>query len=449
VDWVQETSYTSVDDAQVAYQIVGDGDRDLVWFWGLGNLDLQWMYEPMARALTRLASYGRLILFDRRGTGLSDPVPRDHLPTWEEWADDISAVLDAAGSEQAALYAAGDGGPIGVLFAALHPERVTALVLENTTARYLLDEDHPIGIELEHIETLARGMARVWGTDRFVPAAFPDLADDEDFVRWGTVLTRGAMTPVNAAAQYLYLLRDMDVRAALGMVQSPTLVLHHRDQGLPDIAHARQLADVIPRATLTELTGPRSPVPSPEVVESVLEWLTGERQAPGADRFLTTVLFTDIVSSTITAGRLGDNRWRELLDEHDRLVERAVNRHRGRSIKSTGDGVLACFDGPSNAVRCGAEITHAVRQLGIEARAGVHTGECERRGADVAGIAVHVAARVVDLAGAGQVLATSTVGDLVAGADLRFEAWGSRELKGLPGSWQILAFVPGTEHHQS
>jgi class 3 adenylate cyclase len=427
----------------VAYQVLGDGDRDLLWFWGMGNLDVQWLHPPLARAFRRLSSFGRLILFDRRGTGLSDPVPRDHLPTWEEWAEDVTAVLDAADCDEVAIWGTGDAGPMAVLFAALHPERVTALILENTTARHLIDDDYPIGASVDEVDRVVRGLGAIWGTDLFAQIAFPALAAaDDHFVRWSAMFTRATATPLSAEAQYRYLLREMDVRPALPLVQAPTLVRHHPDSPLHPIDHGRYLADRITGAVFVELDGLRDPTPSDDAIDSALEWLTGEPAAPEPERVLATVLFTDIVGSTKVAVRLGDHRWRAVLDEHDQLVRAAVLRHRGHIVKTTGDGVLASFDGPGRAVRCAQEVLAGVGQLGIAVRAGLHAGECERRGDDLAGIAVHTAARVAALAGPGEVLVTRTVVDLVAGSELQFVDKGLRKLRGVPGSWQLLAVAP-------
>ena len=429
------TRYTEVGGDQIAFQIVGDGDRDLLWFWGLSNLDLQWTEPPIARALERLSRYGRLLLFDRRGTGISDHLSSGQLPTWEDWAEDVTAVLDAAGSKQAAICAVGDGGPLGILFAALHPERVNALVLHNTTARYLVADDYPIGRSAATVERLLGGFEQLWGTEDW--ARVVEGREGEEALRRVAAFTRGIATPRSAKAQWRYLLMDMDVRSALPLVQAPTLVRHDSEAIFP-VSHGRFIADRIPNAEFQETTR-RVDLGSLADPEVILEWLTGEHHPVEVDRVLTAVLFTDIVGSTGVAAGLGDRRWGELLDRHDQLVHDALQSFRGRAVKSTGDGVLATFDGPGRAIKCAWAISDSVKRLGIEVRAGLHVGECDVRGEDLSGIAVHIASRIADLAAPGEVLVSRTVVDLVAGSSFGFEERNTHQLRGVPGSWPLFA----------
>ncbi len=437
-----ETNYAAVGDADVAYQVVGHGAVDLVYFHGLGShVEHFWDMPLYAEFLTRLATFSRLILFDRRGTGASDDVPRGDFPTWEEWTDDLRAVLDAAGSRRTAIFAAADAGPIAILFAAMHPERVGALALFNTTARYLIDDDYPIGISSDVVDTLVEGTGAIWGTVEAVRAANPDRADDAEFLRQLARQFRSAATPRAAAAQYDYIWRSLDVRRALPLVQAPTLILHVRENFLPPIEHGRYLADHIAGATFVELPGRDNAAVSSgnAVVDEIAEFLTGERPPVEIERILTTVLFTDIVGSTDKAASLGDGRWHALLDAHDGAVRDQLRRFRGREINTTGDGFVACFDGPARAIRCTQTIVQAVRELGIELRAGLHTGECEVRGDDLAGLSVHIAARVGALAAPGEILVSATVNDLVVGSGIEFTARGEHELRGVPGNMKLYA----------
>jgi len=439
-----ETRYVAVGDADVAYQIVGHGALDLVYFHGLGShVEHFWDMPLYAEFLGRLATFSRLILFDRRGTGGSDDVPRGEFPTWEEWADDLRAVLDAAGSRRTAIFAAADAGPIAILFAAMHPERVSALVLFNTTARYLIDDDYPIGISPDIVDALVAGAGAIWGTAEAVRAANPDRADDAEFLRQLARQFRSAATPRAAAAQYDYIWRSLDVRRALPLIQAPTLILHVRENPIAPVEHGRYLADHIAGSTFVELPGPDLAAVSSgnAVVDEIAEFLTGERPPVEIERILTTVLFTDIVGSTDKAASLGDGRWHALLDAHDGAVREQLRRFRGREIKTTGDGFVACFDGPARAIRCTETILQAVSNLGIELRAGLHTGECEVRGDDLAGLSVHIAARVGALAAPGEILVSATVNDLVVGSGIQFTDRGEHELRGVPGNMKLYAVM--------
>jgi class 3 adenylate cyclase len=439
-----ETRYVAVGEADVAYQVFGTGPPDLLYFYGLGShIDFVWD-GPAADFLKRLASFSRLLLFDRRGSGASGGASPFAIPTWEQWTEDVGAVLDAAGSERASILAVSDAGPMAILFAASHPDRVSALILLNTTARYMLAEDYPIGASPETVNAVIETVATTWGTPELASAIAPSMADDREFVSFLARVARSVATPRAAAAQYSYILRSLDVRHALPLIRVPSLVLHVGNSPFLPIEHGRYLADHIVGATFRELPGgdlgftPHNQV----VVDEVAEFLTGERPAVVSERILTTVMFTDIVGSTERAASLGDQRWRGLLDRHDRAVRQQLRRFRGKEINTTGDGFVASFDGPARAIRCAQAISVASGELGIEVRAGLHTGECEIRGNDLGGLAVHIAARVGALANSGEILVSGTVKDLVVGSGIEFAERGERELRGVPGTWKLFAVQP-------
>jgi class 3 adenylate cyclase/pimeloyl-ACP methyl ester carboxylesterase len=431
-----------VSDADVAYQVIGDGPIDLLYFHGLGShFEHFWDMPLYAEFLSHLASFSRLILFDRRGTGGSDRLPNKLFPTWEEWTDDVGAVLDAAGSNRTAVFAAGDAGPIAILFVAMHPERVSGLVLFNTTARFMAADDYPVGMPPEAIDFLVEGVSQIWGTVDTVRAANPDRADDPEFLDHLARQFRSAATPHTAAAQFNYIWRSLDVRQALPFVGVPTLILHVRDNPIIPVQQGRYLADHIVGATLVELPGRDFAAVSSgnAILVEAAEFLTGEHFPLEIERILTTVLFTDIVGSTERAALLGDKAWRSLLDAHDRSIRQQLRRFRGREINTTGDGFVACFDGPARAIRCALAIVEATRALGIDLRLGLHTGECEVRDGDLGGLAVHIAARVSSLSGPGETLVSGTVRDLVVGSGIEFTDRGDHELKGVPGTWKLFA----------
>ena len=440
-DEVPETRYVAVDDADVAYQVVGDGPVDLLYFTGLGShVDMLWDYGPSAAFFRRLASFSRLILFDRRGAGASDAVPNSTISTWEAWADDARSVLDAAGSERAAVFAEMDAGPTAILLAAMHPERVERLVLANTSSRYLVADDYPIGLRPELVDIIVNGIQATWGTADAVRGVYPDA--DAELERWMVKLLRASATPRSAAAQYRYILTTMDVRDALPLIQTPTLVLHTEGHALLRIEHGRHLAANIDGAKLVELAEGETYFSEhgySRVLDEIAEFVTGQRLEVEIDRILTTVMFTDIVGSTSHTASLGDHRWRTVLDAHDRMVRDQLRRFRGLEINTTGDGFFASFDGPARAILCARAIAAAARPLGIEVRAGLHTGECEVRGDDLSGLAVNTAARIGALASAGEVLTSSTVKDLVAGSAIPFTERGEHELRGVPGAWRLFA----------
>jgi class 3 adenylate cyclase len=434
-----ETRYATVGDTDVAYQVVGDGPIDLVYFLGPSHIDLQWEHPLLAGYLERLASFSRLILFDRRGVGASARAVPNAL-TWEDWVADLTAVLDAVGSERTAIFGEGEAGPIAVMFTAMKPERVHALILANSSARNLRADDYPIGLSAEAIDGLVDLIGSVWGTTE-LSLAFPTRCDDAEFIRWTTKLMRAVATPREAKAQYRYILESMDVREALPLIRVPTLVLHSSTPIVP-VEHGRYLAAHIEGANFVDVPGADMYLyasDNGEVAEEACAFLTGEHLPASVDRVLATVLFTDIVESTGRVVQLGDRSWRSVLDRHDRVVRERLRRFRGREVNTTGDGFVASFDGPARAIRCARAILESLREVGVEARAGIHTGECEVRGADLTGVAVHIAARVCAAAGAGEVLVTGTVQDLVAGSGIVFGDRGLHELKGVPDKWRLLA----------
>jgi class 3 adenylate cyclase/pimeloyl-ACP methyl ester carboxylesterase len=435
-----ETRYVAVGGSDVAYQVVGDGPIDILYCNGLGS-HIEHFWEGRdwsAQELIRLASFSRLIFFDRRGLGASDRFSTGSMPTWEEWTEDIAAVLDVAGSKRTAIWAGTDAGPIAMLFAAMHPDIVSALVLLNTSARYLEADDYPIGESVQTVDGIVDLVGRGWGTTDFARLVIPGYADDQELLRRVSKMQRASATPRSAAAQYDYILRSLDVRQALPLVQAPTLVLHVRDSPFLPVAHGRYLAEHIEGATLVELPGGDLGY-GPETAMEVEEFLTGQRPTIEVDRILTTVLFTDIVGSTARAASLGDRRWLSLLDAHDKAVRDELRRFRGREITTTGDGFVASFDGPARAVRCAQAIVGSTGKLGIEIRAGLHTGECEVRGGDLGGLAVHIAARVGDSASPRRVFVSGTVKDLVVGSGIEFEDRGEHDLKGVPGTWKLFS----------
>jgi class 3 adenylate cyclase len=436
-----ETKYTQIGEASIGYQTVGQGPIDLVFVSGLAsNIETMWDFPPFARILQRMASYARLILFDARGSGISDPLEFETLPTWEHWSDDLRAVLDAAGSERTAILAQFDGGMPALMFAATHPDRTTALILWSSQARGLLADDYPIGVTAEAAEEQTRALQQLWGTTALVSIIDPNL--DESLVNQGAKYLRTIGSPRRVAAMSRYT-THLDARAVLPSIRVPTFVLHRRDNNFIPTQFGRYIADNIPGARFMEIPGRDMDLfgeGSEEIQDLIEEFLTGARRPVEVDRPLATVLFTDIVDSTGRAASLGDRKWKELLTKHDETARSEVERMRGNFVNTTGDGVLATFDGPGRAIRCAHALARALLQDDIAIRAGLHTGEIElREGGNVGGIAVHIAARVMAEAGPGELICSRTVKDLVAGSDFVFEDRGLRALKGVPDEWQLYA----------
>ena len=434
-----EIRYARNGDVSLAYQVVGDGPLDVVLVSGfVSHQEVMWDDPLAARMPERIGSFARLILYDKRDQGLSDRFGRP--PTLEESMDDLRAVMDAAGCERAALYGISEGGPMCQLFAATFPERVTALVLYGTYARMVEGEGYDIGVPDATLATFGDILVREWGSPVGLHMFAPSVAEDKRFRDyWGRLLRSGSSPRSAVALMGLY--RQIDTRSVLGSISAPTLVMHRSGDRAAPVAWARYLAEAIPGAKYVEFEGiDHLPmVNSGELLDELEEFLTGRRLDHEPDRVLATVMFTDIVSSTERAAELGDRRWRDLIETHDALVRRQLERHRGRAVKTLGDGFLATFDGPARGIRCAQAIRDEVRALGVEIRAGLHTGELEVVGDDVAGMAVNIGARVGAKAGPGEVLVSSTVTDLVVGSGLEFLERGTHELKGVPGEWKLFA----------
>jgi pimeloyl-ACP methyl ester carboxylesterase len=439
------TRYAKSGDYSIAYQIVGDGPIDLVYVPGfVSHVEHAWEDPDFARFLERLALFSRLILFDKRGTGLSDRVPVQELPTLEQRMDDVRAVMDAADSKKATLFGVSEGGPMSMLFATTYPERVSALVLYGTYAKRVRDADYPWAPTMEQHREFLDVMQRDWGGPTQVEMWAPSVAVDERFKRWWGQYLRLGASP-GAARAVLEMTLEIDVRDILSAIRVPTLILHRSGDRRIDVGAGRNIAERIPNARFVELPG-IDHLPwvgdSDAIVDEVEEFLTGSRHAAEPTRVLATVLFTDMVESTNRAVQLGDARWRALISDHDRLVRDELTRFRGREIDRRGDGFLAIFDGPARAIRSALSISERAHELGIKVRAGLHTGELDITESGIAGIAVHIGARVMSLAGPDEVLVSSTVKDLVAGSGLSFSEKGTHELKGVPGSWRIFRVEP-------
>ena len=440
--WFRETRYARSANLHIAYQVVGQGPPDLVFVHGwISHIEHLWEEPSIARFLRRLASFSRLILLDKRGTGLSDPVPLDRLPTLEERMDDVRAVMDAAGSERAALLGTSEAGALNLLFAATHPARTAALILLNSYARLAWSEDYPWGIPPDAAEGLLKAIEEGWGKGVAFEALVASQSDNEAMRSWWARYQRLAASP-GAAVTLLRRAFDTDARSVLPAISVPTLILHRTSDPFTSTDHGRYLAQRIPSARYVELSGVDHlffAEDNDRCLAEIQEFLTGVRETSEPERVLATVLFTDIVGSTEHAVKIGDRRWRDLLDSYYRVVRDELTRFRGREIDTAGDGLFATFDGPARAIRCACAITEAVRPLGLTIRVGLHTGECEVIGSKVGGIAVHIGARVAAQANPNEVLVSSTVRDLVAGSGLRFHDRGSHELKGVPGDWKLFA----------
>ncbi len=437
-----QTKYAKSGDVHIAYRVFGDGPRDIVLIPGtISHVELFWEFPMNEHMLKRLTSFSRVIVFDKRGQGLSDRVAEQTL---EERIGDVGAVMDAAGSRRATIYGWSEGGAMSLMFAATYPERTSALVLCGSFASMKAD---PWAVTQEAFDQFLAILDKHWGEGILVPINAPSRRNDEAFVQWFGRLERAVASP----GAILALMRsnyEIDVRHILPSIHVPTLILHRKGDSTVPVEAGRYLAQHIPGAKYVELPGDDHLLQAFDrdvldlLLDEIEEFLTGVRHGPDPDRVLATVLFTDIVGSTEKAAQLGDRRWRDVLGQHNEIVVRELARFRGREIKNTGDGILATFDGPGRVIRCAAALTEAVQPAGLEIRAGLHTGECEILGADIGGIAVHIAARVAALAEAGEVLVSSTVKDLVAGSGILFEERGRRALKGVPGEWDLFAAKP-------
>lgn len=422
--------------------MLGDGPVDLVYLTAAAsNVDTRWEIPQFARFNERLSAFSRVIMFDRLGNGASDRPVIDQVQSLEGWAEDLRLVLDTVGSEQAAIVAVADAGFMAIMFAVTYPERVSALVLANACARWIAGPDYPAGVEREAVEKLLQAVEERWGTEELATVICPGLAADPPVRRLYAKQLRASATPSMSAAQ-LRALVDVDLTGLLPKIRAPTLVLHRSEFGLAPIEQGRYLAEHIPGAKMVELQGGDSALPlgdSETVLMALEEFLTGGRHSPDPDRILATVMFTDLVQSTVRAGEFGDRRWSELMTRHDALVREQVERFHGRLWKSTGDGFLSTFPLPRDAIRCALSTGSGLAELGLEMRAGIHAGEIDLLGHDLGGIAVHIAARVAGLAAPGQVLLSRTVADLIAGSGIPLSEEGLRRLRGINGRWKLFS----------
>ena len=437
-----ETHYARSGDVNIGYQVVGDGPFDLVlldqWF---SNVDALWHFAPLARFVERLASFSRVILLDKRGTGISDPVPLGGLPTLEEWMDDIRAVLDEVGVERAALVAAVGAGYLTLLFAATYPKRTRALVLVDGYARLGGSPDYFPELPALMTERAFEDARAAFGSGvqlrMFAPAEYRNVAVAKSFAEYSRLSASPAL-----AVEMARVLFQSDVRHVLPAIRAPTLVITHAESTFIPPELGRYVAEHIPGARHQELAGSENLIWAGDqvrMVDAIEEFLTGARPVPETERVLATVLFTDIVGSTERAQSVGDHTWNELLDRHYQIAGSQLERFRGRQVVTTGDGILATFDGPARAIRCAQAIADEVGTLGLQIRAGLHTGEVEVAGNDVRGLAVHIGARIAALADPGEVFVSSTVKDLVVGSALEFDDRGTHSLKGVPGEWRLYA----------
>lgn len=435
-----KTEYVRSGDTHIAYQVVGDGSFDLVYVPGwVSHIELAWEEPTLARFLSRLASFSRLIWFDKRGTGLSDRVPDDKLPKHEERMDDLRAVMDAVGSKRASLLGISEGANLCALFAATYPDRTDAMITFGSFAKRIWSPDYPWAPTIEEREKEYETIEREWGKKMDVEHYVPSKAGDDEFVQRVVTYFRRAASP-GAAITLLRMNTQIDIRGILPSIHVPTLVIHRTGDRDANVEGARWMAQQIPNAKFVELTGDDHLAwvgDQDAVLDEIQVFITGERPQPNITRVLMTILFTDIVESTQLAHDIGDAQWKALLEKHDDLCKQKVQQFRGKLIKSTGDGVHATFDGPGRGIACAKEIIHGAQALGLRIRAGLHTGECELRGDDIDGVAVNLAARVAALASPEQVLVTRTVRDLVSGSGISFEDYGTHVLKGFPEPWQI------------
>lgn len=437
------TQYAERNGRLLAYQVFGSGPVDLLICNGMSsNIDLAWDIPRIAARLQRLSTFSRVIFFDRSGTGASDRLPLEELPTWEDWADDMGIVLDAAGSSRAAICGDRDGGLLAMTFAAAHPERTASLVLYNSSARYQVAPDYPIGLPTTVLDQILRLWSQKWGTEEMISIFMPSIANDPETLRLLARQLRGACTPKAATAYFHYMLK-FDARAVLGSISAPTLVLHKRDFSFTNIAHGRYLAEHIRGAELRELPGRDSGLFSSaegdEAFDAIAEFVTGAPRETEPDRVLATVLFCDMVNSTGEVATRGDRAWQSTLGDYFHRLRETIGRYGGREVTAIGDGVLVAFDRPSRAVRCAVSIRDAVAGMGLNVRCGLHTGECVLSDQQLSGIAVHIGARVAETAAPGEVWVSATVRELVAGSGLGFAERGAHELRGINGNYSLFA----------
>lgn len=441
---IPATHYAKSGDVHIAYQVIGDGPLDVLLVPGfVSHVEAAWQNADMSAFLRRLSSFCRLIVFDKRGTGMSDR--GSQVFTLEQRMQDVRAILDEVGSEQAALFGVSEGGPMSLLYAATYPERTSALVLYGSYAKRSWSPDYPYGWRDEQWQRVLENIEHHWGTPEGISVAMwqPSLVDDTGAAERLASYFRAAASP-GAAAAIMKMNREIDVRSVLPAIRTPALILHRTAERVSEVGHARYMAKHIPGAKLVELAGEDHLYwlgGGGSIVDEVEQFLTGRRNIYEPERALATVLFVDIVGSTALAVKLGDAPWRTLLERFYSRMREVLQQYRGREINTSGDGFLAAFDGPARAIRCSGAIRDAARSLGLEVRSGLHTGECEIVGDDLAGIAVHIGARVAGLARPGEVLVSQTVRDLVAGSGLTFEARGTHVLKGVPSEWHLFRAI--------
>ena len=437
---IPSTHYVKSDDVHIAYQVLGQGSFDLLFVPGfVSNIDAIWQSPEQSAFFRRLASFCRLILFDKRGTGMSDR--GSQIFTLEQRMHDVQAILDKVGSKRTALFGVSEGGPMSLLYTATYPERTSALVLDGSYARRSWAPDYPFGWKGERLQQVLDDIEHNWGTPQSLSMAMraPSIAGDRNTAERLSAYYRAAASP-GAAAAIMRMNSEIDVRHVLPATHVPTLILHRTAERIFNVEHARYMARCIPGAKLVELPGEDH---SPwfgdvdAVLDELEQFLTGSRHAQEPERVLATVLFVDIVGSTERAAALGDGPWRKFLEAFYAKVRGVLQQYRGREINTSGDGFLAAFDGPARAIRCAGAIRDTVRPLNLDVRCGLHTGECERVDNDLVGIAVHIGARVAALASSGEVLVSQTVRDLVAGSGLVFEDRGTHALKGVPNEWRL------------
>ncbi len=439
-----ETRYAKSGDVSIAYQVFGEGPVDLVYVPGwVSHLELIWDNPHLSRFFRRLSSFARVITFDKRGTGLSDPVSVDNLPNLETRMDDLRAVMDEVGSRSATLFGHSEGGAMCMFFAAVYPDRTDRLILTGSYAKRLWSEDYPWAPTPEDRAALVREVEQSWGGIEGLRTLAPSRADDPAMQKWWGRYQRFSASP-RAAATLLAMNAQVDVRSVLGSITAPTLLLYRQDDTDVSVEEGEYIEKAIEGARLEVLPGSDHLFWAGDIdpmLEEIEEFVTGERGASDPDRRLATVMFTDIVGSTQKAASLGDAEWRRVLENHNQLIRSELDRWRGIEVGTAGDGFLATFDGPVRALNCGLSIQTAVEPLGLQVRIGIHTGMVEVLGDDVAGLAVHIGARIGAAAGAGEVFTSSTVKDLVAGSDFHFDNRGTHALKGVPDEWQLFAIT--------
>jgi len=439
---IPETKYTKIGNINIAYQVVGSGPKDLVLVPGwISNIDVFWEEPSMVRFLNRLASFSRLILFDKRGTGLSDRVTDS--PMLEERMEDVRAVMDAVGSERATLLGYSEAGTMVALFAATYPERTSAIIMISSFARRIMTEDYPWGATKEEYQSFIDDIQRNWGGPVGMEVRVPSRINDEPFKRWWAKLLRMGASPGTAAA-ITRMNIEIDVRDILPSIKVPALIIHALGDKTVVIGHGKYLAENIPNSIFvvvdTEDHVPWVGAPT-EILGAVEEFVTGIKTQGSVQRVLNTLMFTDIVDSTRLAHSMGDNKWRDLLESHDAIIRHELSIYRGKEIDTAGDSFFASFDGPARALRCAQAVIQSLKINGISVRVGIHTGECELRGDNLAGIAVHIAARIAALAAKQQILVSRTVKDLVAGSGIEFRDFGSHPLKGVSEDWQLFEVI--------